>query len=101
MPPRGTKVPRCHGVASSSVAPTVEQPMVVPRVFALRANICYPLKPLLLIENIYCSPSMGEGAMPLGTPIVLVWDPKGISATKGGTVVLPKVEHRRVPFLEN
>ena len=56
-PPRGTKVPRCHGVASSSVAPTVEQPMVVPRVFALRANICSPLGPLLYFVFILITPT--------------------------------------------
>ena len=27
-----------------------------------------------------------------------VWDHKGISVTKGGTVVLPKAKHRRVPL---
>ena len=45
---------------------------------------------------------MGRGGIPLLlrlTPhIVLVWDPKGISATCGGTVVLPVAKHRRVLF---
>jgi hypothetical protein len=43
----GSKAP----LAPSSGAPKVEQPMVVPRVFALRANICSPLGPLLTFTN--------------------------------------------------
>ena len=31
--------------------------------------------------------------------VFIVWVPKGISATKGGTVVLPLAKHRRVPLV--